>query len=420
MLKLRSKPKIFYGWWMALSGFGILFYTSGVFFYGFSPFFDEILDEFGWGAGIAAGAFAFQRLEQGIFGPVVGYITDRFGPRKSLLGGIFILGVGFLLLSQITNLWQFYLSFGLLAFGLGFGSFLTVNTAVNAWFVRKRGRAMALVSYGPGLSSLLVPVIVAMIAFFSWRDALIYMAVATWVLCIPLALVMRRSPETYGLFPDGDDKPIGDDPNTKQGQDFTLKQALRTPAFWKYALSSMCGFTFFSALVIHQYVAFKSFGLPDVWAATLVTLWPLASFPGRIVGGILVDMYDTRKVVAGAWALQFIGAVMFVVIYNPLVGLIYAIVFGFGFGLGNPGRLAILGEFFGRKAYGSLLGTQQFLSSMTGIIAPVYAGFMYDIYGADGYRLAFLSLALPGAISVYLYLSMKRPVINEPQTVSQR
>ena len=103
---------------MALSGFGILFYTSGVFFYGFSPFFDEILDEFGWGAGIAAGAFAFQRLVQGIFGPVVGYITDRFGPRKSLLGGIFILGVGFLLLSQITNLWQFYLSFGLLAFGL--------------------------------------------------------------------------------------------------------------------------------------------------------------------------------------------------------------------------------------------------------------------------------------------------------------
>ena len=130
-------------------------------------------------------------------------------------------------------------------------------------------------------------------------------------------------------------------------------------------------------------------------------------------------MYDTRKVVAGAWAMQFIGAVMFVVIYNPLVGLIYAIVFGFGFGLGNPGRLAILGEFFGRKAYGSLLGTQQFLSSMTGIIAPVYAGFMYDIYGADGYRLAFLSLALPGAISVYLYLSMKRPVINELQTVSQ-
>jgi MFS family permease len=108
---------------------------------------------------------------------------------------------------------------------------------------------------------------------------------------------------------------------------------------------------------------------------------------------------------------------MFVTIYNPIVGIIYAVVFGFGFGLGNPGRLAILGEFFGRKAYGSLLGTQQFLSSITGIIAPVYAGFMFDLYGADGYRIAFLSLALPGAISVYLYLSMKVPVIEDKPVV---
>ncbi|MDA1097173.1 MAG: hypothetical protein O3B84_07985, partial [Chloroflexi bacterium] len=66
---------------MALAGFGVLFYTSGVFFYGFSAFFAKILDEFGWSKGAASGAFAFQRMEQGVFGPLVGYITDRFGPR---------------------------------------------------------------------------------------------------------------------------------------------------------------------------------------------------------------------------------------------------------------------------------------------------------------------------------------------------
>jgi len=413
---MNNRRPIFYGWWMSIAGFGILFYTSGVFFYGFAPFFDQILNEFGWGAGIAAGAFSFQRMEQGIFGPLVGYITDKYGPRKSLIGGIIVLGIGFMLLSRVQNLWQFYAAFGVMAFGLGFGSFLTVNTAVNAWFDKKRGRAMALVSYGPGLSSLLVPVVIAVIATFSWREALIYIGFATWFVCIPLALVMRRSPEEYGLLPDGDDKGknnltgISESTVTETTVDFTLKEALRTSTYWKYAMSNMFGFMFWSALVIHSYVAFKSFGLSDSWSAILVTMMPLASFPGRIVGGFFADWYDKRKVVAFAWAMQCFGALLFVFITNPYWGVMYCIIFGFGFGLGNPGRIAILGEYFGRKAYGTLLGTQQSLTATAGIIAPIYAGLMFDFYGAFGYRIAFFTLAIPAVISVFLYLSMSKPV----------
>lgn len=419
------RPKgIFYGWWMALAGFGILFYTSGVFFYGFAPFFDEILNEFGWGAGIASGAFAFQRMEQGIFGPVVGYITDRFGPRRSLLGGIFILGLGFILLSQIQTLWQFYAAFAILAFGLGFGSFLTVNTAVNAWFIRKRGRAMAIVSYGPGVSSLLVPLVVGLIVFVDWRDALLYLGFATWIICLPMAAVMRAAPEAYGLRPDGDteeDSGLGAD-GEKDDRfldiHFTVRQALRTSTYWKYVLAAMFGFAFFSALIIHQFVALKSFGLSEGWATVLVTLMPLASLPGRIAGGFLADIYDKRKVVAVAWSVQLVGAMMFVVVSNPFLGVAYGLVYGFGFGLGNPPRVAILGDYFGRRSYGSLLGTQFLITSITGILAPVYAGVMFDIMGATGYRIAFLTLALPAAISVFLYLSMKRPTLpEEPASV---
>ena len=110
-------------------------------------------------------------MEQGIFGPFVGYVVDRFGPRKSILGGMFILGCGFIGLSFIENLWQFFAAFAFVALGLAFGSFLTVNTAVNSWFVRKRGTAMAIVSYGAGVSALLVPLIVALIALSTWREA---------------------------------------------------------------------------------------------------------------------------------------------------------------------------------------------------------------------------------------------------------
>ena len=410
-----KRPRVFYGWWMAGAGFGVLFYTSGVFFYGFSAFFDAILNHFGWSRGAASGAFAFQRMEQGIFGPIVGYITDRRGPRFALFLGAFMMGLGFVLLSQINSLWQFYAAFGVLALGLGFGSFLTVNTAVNSWFIRRRGRAMAIVSYGPGVSSFLVPAVVVLIAATSWRDALLFIGIATWFVCFPLAMVMRHKPEAYGMYPDGGLDAPGDERDASGGNAqfpdvyFTARQALRTSTYWKYVAASMCGFIFFSALMIHQFVAFQTFGLNKGETTLLVTLMPLASFPGRIIGGFLADMFDKRKVVAVAWAGQFVGSLIFVVVSDIYVGLAYAAVFGFFFGIGNPGRVAILGDFFGRNAYGSLLGTQFLLTSFGGIFAPVYAGVMSDWFDATGYRIAFLTLALPAILSIYLYLSMKRP-----------
>jgi MFS family permease len=417
---------------MAIAGFGILFYTSGVFFYGFAAFFDAIVRDFGWSKGAASGAFAFQRMEQGIFGPVVGYISDRFGPRRSLLGGLSLLGLGFILLSFIQTLWQFYAAFIVLAFGLSFGSFLTVNTAVNAWFIRKKGRAMAIVSYGPGVSSILVPGVVALIVLLGWREALLVIGVATWVVGIPLALVMRRSPEAYGMLPDGDTAPTddavdGDGRSSQRFYDvaFTAREALRTVAYWKYVLAAVFGFVFFSALIIHQITALKSFGLSDGWATALATLMPLASLPGRIVGGVLADIYDKRKVVAVSWGMQLVGALLFVVVSNPIQGLLYAVVFGFGFGLGNPPRTAILGEYFGRRAYGSLLGTQQLVTGLGGIVAPIYAGWMADVMGASGYRIAFFTLAAPALVAIYLYLSMKRPAppaspLEQEQTPTAR
>ena len=411
----RKRPRVFYGWWMAGAGFGVLFYTSGVFFYGFSAFFDSMLNHFGWSRGAASGAFAFQRMEQGIFGPIVGYITDRRGPRFALFLGAFLMGLGFVMLSQINSLWQFYVAFGVLALGLGFGSFLTVNTAVNSWFIRRRGRAMAIVSYGPGVSSFLVPGVVVLIAALGWRDALLSIGIATWFICFPLALVMRHKPEAHGMHPDGalyaPDE--GDDGSGGGGQfadvHFTARQALRTSTYWKYVAASMCGFIFFSALMIHQFVAFQSFGLSRGETTLLVTLMPLASFPGRIIGGFLADMFDKRKVVAAAWAGQFAGSLIFVAVGDIYVGLAYAAVFGFFFGIGNPGRVALLGDFFGRNAYGSLLGTQFLLTSFGGIFAPVYAGVMSDLFDGMGYRIAFFTLALPTVISIYLYLTMKRP-----------
>ena len=407
--------RVFYGWWLAIASFGVLFYTAGVFFYGFAPFFAEIIDEFGWPTAVASIAFAFQRTEQGIFGPFVGYVVDRFGPRKSVMSGMFILGCGFIGLSYIQELWHFFAAFAVMALGLAFGSFLTVNTAVNSWFIRNRGKAMAIVSYGAGASALLVPVVVALIAVFTWREALLYLGFATFIIGLPLGFLMRDAPEKYGLRPDG----VSDEQAARNAESdtddryadttFTVKEAIKTTTYWKYVVANVFGFIFFGSFIIHQIIVWKSFGLSPWWAAALATLLPLSSFPARIIGGILADIYDKRKIVAVSFALQIIGAVLFFIARDPVTGVLFAVFFGFGFGLGNPPRSALLGELFGRQIYGRLLGLQFTFTSLGGVFAPILAGYMYDTYGADGYRWAFFGLGLMAIISLYMYLTMKRP-----------
>ncbi len=395
----------------------MLFYTAGVFFYGFSPFFAEILDEFGWPAWVASLAFAFQRMEQGLFGPIVGYAADRFGPRKSVLGGMFILGCGFIGLSFVQELWHFFVAFAVMALGLAFGSFLTVNTAVNAWFIRRRGTAMAIVSYGAGVSALIVPLIVGLIALFEWRDALFYLGITTFIVGLPLGLMMRDAPEKYGLRPDGMSEEEAaryadmDQDDRYADTTFTVREAVRTTTYWKYVVANMFGFIFFGAFIIHQFVLWDSFGFSRWWVTVLVTVLPLSSFPARILGGILADMYDKRKIVSVSFSMQIIGAILLFLARDPITALLFAIFFGLGFGLGNPPRSALLGELFGRQVYGQLLGLQFTFTALGGIFAPVFAGYMYDVYGGEGYRWAFLALGLLASISLYMYLTMKRPAL---------
>ena len=424
--------RVFYGWWLAVASFGVLFYTAGVFFYGFAPFFSEIIDEFHWPAGVASIAFAFQRMEQGIFGPFVGYVVDRFGPRKSVISGMFVLGCGFIALSYVQELWQFFVAFAVMALGLAFGSFLTVNTAVNAWFIRRRGTAMAIVSYGAGVSALLVPLVVGLIAAFEWRDALLVLGVTTWMVGLPLGMLMRDAPEKYGLLPDGMTKEQAERFSEHDTDDryaditFTVREATRTPTYWKYVVANLFGFIFFGAFIIHQYKVYQEFGFSNEWATALVTLLPLASFPGRILGGVLADKYDKRKIVSISFTMQIIGAVLFFFARDPLTAVLFAVFFGFGFGLGNPPRSALLGELFGRQVYGQLLGLQFTVTALGGVFAPIFAGLMFDGFGAggflgimfdgfgaEGYRWAFLTLGLLSTISLYMYLTMKRPKLPE-------
>ena len=142
-----AKKPIFYGWWIVLAGSISQAYTSGTFWQGFGAFFDPIIDQFGWSRALTAGAMSLQRTESGAISPFVGWFVDKFGPRNVMLFGTGLTALGFILLSRIQELWQFYAAFLVLTIGLSFGTFLDCNHRCRQ-LVRREQVEGTVVHYG--------------------------------------------------------------------------------------------------------------------------------------------------------------------------------------------------------------------------------------------------------------------------------
>ena len=196
-------PRIFYGWWIVAAGGVVQGYAAATFWRGFTAFFNPIVETFGWSSGATAAALSLQRGEGGMISPFVGTVINRFGPRRAMSFGIFVTGISFILMSQMTSLWHFYLAMSLLTIGMSFGTFIVLVTTVSNWFIQKRSRALAILMACTGVGGFLVPVLVGAIDVWGWRDVMFGVGVGFWVVGFPAMLFMRTRPEDYGQLPDG-------------------------------------------------------------------------------------------------------------------------------------------------------------------------------------------------------------------------
>ncbi len=427
--KTRPRKPIFYGWWIVGAGSLSQAYTSGTFWQGFGAFFDPIVDQFGWSRGLTAGAVSLQRTESGMIAPFVGFFIDRFGPRKVMLAGILATGLGFVLLSRINSLLQFYAAFTPITIGLSFGTFLVVTTTVANWFVAQRGRAMAIASAGSGLGGLLVPVVIWLIAATDWRTGLAVIGIGFWVMGIPVAMVMRSRPEDYGYLPDGQtldpDAPTEAPTTAGSGStptrvaavsaevSFTVKEALRTRSFWQMALAMGGGQLIISASV-HQIPAITSFGFSRGTAGLVMLGVAIASLIGRVGSGFLGDVTDKRHVIAVAFALQVVGTAFFA--YTTTIWHLFGfmVFWGIGFGGSIPVRFAMLADYFGRRHFGSIMGIMMTVSTVFGVVGPIFVGWMFDVRG--NYRDPYLILCLTILAAIPLVLGL-RPPRSQPARV---
>ncbi|MBI3954046.1 MAG: MFS transporter [Chloroflexi bacterium] len=419
------RPRVFYGWWIVAACGGIMSYGGGAFFYGFGAFFPPIIQEFGWSRAVTSVGFSLQRLEGGITGVVMGFAFDKIGPRRMVFAGMLVAGGGFVFLSQITNLWGFYLGFLTISLGFsaGFGSLLMATVA--NWFIRKRARALGVLMAFTGVTAgLYFPLLVWLIGAYQWRTAMLLVGVGIWAICLPLALVLRHRPEQYGLLPDGDppDRAViaglreevrSRTAALSHGQkassevNFTPREALRTPAFWLLSVAMALSGMAIAAVMLHLYQFMLDVNIPKQLAAAVIPIMTFISAGARLVLGWLGDLYDKRKIIAITWALQAVGLVILAHVTSSWWLIPFLATYSIGYGGAIPLRPALQGDFFGRRSFASIQGLMGATQLVAGVAAPVMAGWVHDVTGT--YYLAFLALAAASLLAIPFILLARPP-----------
>lgn len=422
MVSERRERRFFYGWVIVGSGF-LAQLILGLGTQPFTTYLGPMEREFGWSRAQLAGPRSVIGAETALLGPVQGYLVDRLGPRVVMGLGVFLLGLGMVLFGLIDNMWQYYAANIVGGVGSSMCGILVVSTAVNTWFRRKRTMAMAIATIGFSVAGIIgVPAIVWVQAEYGWRAAAIATGVAIWLIGIPTTAVLRPSPESMGLHPDGDEPAAlaaaaatrAAAPRTSGSGmlDFGTREALRTPAFWLIGIGSGLYILVQSSIFVHLFLHLEQgVGMSRASAALAFTILNTVNIAGRLMGGWLGDRYRKDTTLAIGSLGTGISMLMLAWATSSAPVYAFAVIFGLCWGVRVPLVNSVAGDYFGRTSYGKILGALQLISSPLGILGPWVTGWAADVRG--DYQLVITVLGALAMLSGVMFFLARPPAIPE-------
>lgn len=406
---LKGPRRLFYGW--RIVGLGAIANAvgGGIYQYGFAIFFLPITRDLNLSRAATSLIFSLSRAEGAVEGPLAGWLVDKFGPRHILFGGALLTGLGYLLLAQINSFGAFLLVYvGVISLGFNGGFAHTVITAVNSWFVRRRGFAMSVTLSAFSLGgAILAPFLSFLVQQFSWRTASVVAGLAIWALVVPASLGLKRSPESMGLAADGDPLPTLEHPASyAAGRDFTLGQALRTSSYWWLVFATTLRLAVVNVISVHFVPLMVWKGTSEPTAALLLSAMAFLSIPARIGLGWAGDKAPKYYIIAMG---MFLGVASFVLLqFAQGIWQLWAFVVLFAIVEGvNPLNWALVGDFFGRTRFATLRGVMGLVYTLGTVVAPVATGLLYDETGS--YTLVLGALAVIYGLGAAAFALLRAP-----------
>lgn len=413
-MEVNVQNKIFYGWWVVFALFivGMLGPMGRYTITAFGPYISE---ELGWSVTSIGLALTISLWVYAFASIPVGWLIDRIGSRRIVFIGGCLLLVGLWGFSSVSYLWQLYLTLGgIVGLGVSMTHFLTTQSTARKWFTKRAGLAGGILTAAFWIGSgTLSPLLTGLANASGWRTACMIYGLSASIIIILLAiLLIRDTPESMGLFPDGESIPSKDERGNVLSNEitWTVREALGTSSFWMiflgYSLIGIPG----QGLLGHLVLWGVELGSPKASAGLFLSAFTLTLALTSVLGGWLGDKLGKRQVLMIAYGLSaLVSVACWRFVQTPESLMVLIAMFGLAYGIAAGPSLwaAHVGDVFGRGSVGKLFGVLTYGYGLIGGSGPLIWGRVHDITGTYNLACLLSSICL---VLVVIFLYFAKPV----------
>jgi len=396
-----KKGKIFYGWWI------VAVITIMTFFMGAAPFaivLKQIMEQFNTGRGLVSLSISIASIVGGVTGIFVGRLVQHHRVKPLVIYGSIGSGVSSILLGLANNLAAFYAFSFLAGLAMGFAGAITMFTVLSKWFNRHWGAAVGITQAGGAVGSLLIRPLVGLIAEnIGWRPTYFFAGALTLLVTVPLIIfVLKESPQSMGLLPDGDKpgdakrpaeaRPAAPTSPARTAGGAGLGTYLKKPALWLMGLSFAVLAVGDAGVTQHEVSFITDMQISATIAASALGFTMGISGISRIASGWLSDRISSRYVSIFFLIIEIIG--MFILMHANNMSRVWLFVIVYGLGTGAAGTLLpiMIRDIFGSADFSVIFGFINALFTGGGAIGVPMAGFIFDATGS--YARVFVIVAI--------------------------
>lgn len=383
----------------------------------FQLFYQAFEDQFHWSHGSTSGIFGLHQFLNGAISPLVGWLLDRYGPRRVMPIGALFLGLGLALSSQVSALWQLYLTFGVVAAcGVAMLQSVPNTVLVSNWFLRNRGTAIGIMVSGSGFGQLwLTPLTQWLILRLGWRST--YLVLAGPVFIIPTVLILLflyHKPSDKGMLPYGETE-VEKRKAKRQvviidkkwaETVWTPALAFRTYRFWAIGMMTVAFAVGYFLIAPQLFVLTQEhpeFQIHSIIVAFILGAEGLHKGSAKLIGGVISDRLGREKTVTLSLGLLIAGIVVLGLVQGHPSGLLLYVailLFGMGYGFTLPSMMASYADLFQGPRFGAILGYLTLGGLIGAGAATSLGGHLRDVTGGFGasFALAIASFSIAVAL----------------------
>ncbi len=374
-------------------------------FVAYGVFFNSLIAEFQWSRAAISGASSLALFLAGFLAIFVGRLNDVYGPKKLMGTASFFFGAGVMLMSQVHEIWQLYLFYGII-FGIGLSAVDVIALTTTArWFSRSRGMMTGIVKVGTGAGQFSVTFLAGvLIAAYGWRQTNLIIGAASLVLLFLLAQVLKRDP---GDSPTETHHDV--DRSTQESApayvSLSARQAIKTVQMWTICSVNLLLVFTLMIILVHIVPHASDIGLSAIQSAGVLSTIGAVSMVGRLISGFSIDRIGSKYVMVACFIVLITSLLWLQVADSLWMLYLFAAVYGLAHGGFFTAISPIVAETFGIAAHGALLGIVVFSGTTGGALGPVVAGLMFD--GLGSYNKVFWIITVMSFIGLGLILSLK-------------